>query len=390
MRIEVSKLLLVILVISIQSCHHAKLENPSVETINIGSEKGKAIGFTDVFSAVHYIPLETTNTCLIGGVYQFSEFDDHFFILDQKTKQVFVFNSSGKFLNKIGRQGKGPGEFLYPKQFIINETKHLLYLYDSTQKKIIRYNFDGSFINEIQVNAYLRSVIFDEKSDTFWAYIADLPNVEFNTKEKSKPLKFIKIDQQGNIIDYTTGENSISFRLEFSYIMLKQSNESVLFVEPLNESVFNFDGRHIATKYKLDFGERTAPTNVKKALNMMEVPKNAKQVRFFEDALANYFLGFYRFLANKDWLFFSYQHQRHFEYIFYNKKSKVSMEISAEKEDNGWDEFFMPSFMDNVSMFAVVEPKELLTKKTLTGGPVSSIPTFGEEDNPIIVKYVLK
>ncbi|MGV8096471.1 MAG: hypothetical protein AB2L24_31835 [Mangrovibacterium sp.] len=30
---------------------------------------------------------------------------------------------------------------------------------------------------------------------------------------------------------------------------------------------------------------------------------------------------------------------------------------SAEKEDNGWNEFFMPLFINNVSMFAIIEPK---------------------------------
>ena len=172
--------------------------------------------------------------------------------------------------------------------------------------------------------------------------------------------------------------------------MLKESDKSILFVEPLNESVFNFDGNDIALRYKLNFGERTTPDRVKKELNIMEVPKNAKQVRFFEDALANYFLGFYRFLANTDWLFFSYQHQKHFEYVFYNKSSKISTEISAEEKDNGWNEFFMPLFMNDSSIYAVTEPEELLPTLNMTGKSVSSISALREGDNPVIIRYKLK
>jgi len=387
MRNEIFKLLIVTMAIHIQSCQ-TELKDPSFETINIGSKKNKAIEFTELFSSVQYIPLETTNSCLMGGVSQFSEFEGRFFILDQKTKQVFAFNHDGKFLNKIGRQGKGPGEFLYPKQFVINESKSMLYLYDSTQKKIIRYRLDGQFIDEIRVNAYMRAFALDEKDNILLGYVADLPNMKFDTDINSETIKFIKIDQQGKITNHIAGIESTSFRLEFSYIIQKESDKSILFVEPLNESIFNFDGNNISVRYKLNFGNRTAPDRLKRDLNIMEVPKNGKQVKFFEDALANYFLGFYRFLTNKDWLFLSYQHQRRFEYFFYNKSSHESIEISAEQD--GWNKFFMPLFMNDNSMYAVAEPEKLVIKMNEAEKLTSSLSALKEGDNPVIVRYKLR
>lgn len=120
----------------------------------------------------------------------------------------------------------------------------------------------------------------------------------------------------------------------------------------------------------------------------MEVPKNGKQVKFFEDALANYFLGFYRFLTNKDWLFLSYQHQRRFEYFFYNKSSHESIEISAEQD--GWNKFFMPLFMNDNSMYAVAEPEKLVIKMNEAEKLTSSLSALREGDNPVIVQYKLR
>ncbi len=387
MRKTIFKLLIIALAVCTQSCQ-TELKDPSFEAINIGSKKNKTIEFTELFSSVQYIPLETTNNCLMGGVSQFSEFDGRFFILDQKTKQVFAFNHDGEFLNKIGRQGKGPGEFLYPKQFVINESKSLLYLYDSTQKKIIRYRLDGQFIDEIQVNVYMRAFALDEKDNILLGYVADLPNMKFDTNISSKIIKFIKIDQQGKITNHIAGIESTPFRLEFSYIMQKESDKSILFVEPLNESIFNFDGNDISVSYKLNFGNRTAPDRLKKGLNIMEVPKNSKQVKFFEDALANYFLGFYRFLTNRDWLFLSYQHQKRFEYFFYNKSLHESIEISAEQD--GWSKFFMPLFMNDNSMYAVAEPEKISDKMNEAEKLTSSLSALKEGDNPVIIQYKLR
>lgn len=64
---------------------------------------------------VRYLPLETTEECLVGGVISKLESDDSsIFIFDEYNNQVLRFSQEdGSFLNKFGTQGRGPSEYLY-------------------------------------------------------------------------------------------------------------------------------------------------------------------------------------------------------------------------------------------------------------------------------------
>lgn len=53
------------------------------------------------------------------------------FVLDYVGKFAKKFSSKGKFINKYGRPGKGPGEFLYPAKIYLDE-KDSVYIYDSS------------------------------------------------------------------------------------------------------------------------------------------------------------------------------------------------------------------------------------------------------------------
>ena len=54
---------------------------------------------------IEYIPLETTDSCLISNVTYLVMDDDFIFIQNGKTDQIFKFTRQGKFVCQIGRMG---------------------------------------------------------------------------------------------------------------------------------------------------------------------------------------------------------------------------------------------------------------------------------------------
>lgn len=65
-------------------------------------------------ASVRFVPLETKTECLMGGLKQIQVTDSFIFVVTAKRKgQVMMFDRNGKFLRKIGRYGKGPGEHIY-------------------------------------------------------------------------------------------------------------------------------------------------------------------------------------------------------------------------------------------------------------------------------------
>ena len=77
------------------------------------------IKLSDIADEVQYIPLETNSECILSKGYTIVPTKDYFFIADGE-KPLFVFDREGKFVRKIGKVGKGPGEFHNGNQFHID------------------------------------------------------------------------------------------------------------------------------------------------------------------------------------------------------------------------------------------------------------------------------
>ncbi|MDW7760660.1 MAG: 6-bladed beta-propeller [Acidobacteriota bacterium] len=66
--------------------------------------------------------------------------------LDPRAGCLFEFDSSGKFIRKIGGRGQGPGEFMMPIAACLDFAGHL-YVADSKTRRVSIFNQDGSFVS---------------------------------------------------------------------------------------------------------------------------------------------------------------------------------------------------------------------------------------------------
>ena len=71
------------------------------------------------------------------------------YVLDYRANNIKIFSSEGKFINTIGRQGQGPGEFNGP--FFLAVTKDRIYVWDFRNRRICVLTPDGKFIGYIQI-----------------------------------------------------------------------------------------------------------------------------------------------------------------------------------------------------------------------------------------------
>src|SRR5690625_3254452 len=75
---------------------------------------------------------------------------NYFLVYDGKFKKIVKFNYQVEMLQSFGSEGRGPGEFLSLTNYWIKEDHYLLYDYNGA--KMIRYDFDGSLIDEYSVD----------------------------------------------------------------------------------------------------------------------------------------------------------------------------------------------------------------------------------------------
>lgn len=109
------------------------------------------LAYSDIFEDFKIIPLQTSETSLIGEISKIRMTENHIFVLDSRqSNAVFIFEKNGKLVKKIASEGVGPGELLAPVNFMINEKDEQLIVFDGRQGKFLFYNTSGDFLFDIK------------------------------------------------------------------------------------------------------------------------------------------------------------------------------------------------------------------------------------------------
>jgi len=71
--------------------------------------------------------------------------EGNLYVVDYHAHNIKKFDSSGKFLKLLGREGEGPGEFIGPYRITFAEDK--LVVYELSKRRLNTIDTDGNFIN---------------------------------------------------------------------------------------------------------------------------------------------------------------------------------------------------------------------------------------------------
>ncbi|MDL2265933.1 6-bladed beta-propeller [Parabacteroides sp. OttesenSCG-928-G21] len=127
------------------------VNSQNIQRINIGKNINtkQSLNLSAIASSVEYIPLETTDDCLLAAdILQIEFIDDEIFLCDGY--YIYRFNKQGRFLKKIGKHGQGPGEYRQIiTSFILNKNNKTITVFDNLGKRsFIVYTTDGDYVKE--------------------------------------------------------------------------------------------------------------------------------------------------------------------------------------------------------------------------------------------------
>ena len=358
--------------------------------VNITGQGGSAL---PEYPSVSYIPLETGKNFLISKISQLYVTVEDIFILDELQNQLMRFSAEGKFENMIGRKGKGPGEYLNPNYFLVNEIKKEIKVCDRRQKKIITYDFDGRYKKEISTSIYF-DIFFEDANNSYWVF---LDNCAGSSKDSEK-LNFIKVDSVGKIHEKIFGIEKYNIQsCRLSHISNDKTGNFVSFVLPFHNNIYSFNGvDSISIKYHLDFQEASIPEKELSRISGKDAAKNQKVV--FE-LMKQYVIGCISFIEIDDWIYIEYSYKKFGCGVFYNKKRQHTFNFSkAPYDENNWGTLFPLLFGKDNTFYSTSDPSFLKThiekyNQRYTKERVKSINDLlydiKIDSNPIIIKYEL-
>lgn len=128
------------------ACNPQK-SNTDNRTIDIASVvgKGEIMDLSKIAKDITYVPLETTDSSLVGSIYSVFYENGHIYIRDN-TKSIKVFDSKGKYIKKINRYGRGPEEYTDIFDFsVIPKSGNITIL--SMSGTLNEYDMFGNFVS---------------------------------------------------------------------------------------------------------------------------------------------------------------------------------------------------------------------------------------------------
>jgi hypothetical protein len=274
---------IIIFAISCKETKRSDLISAGVKTISLPDAIGKEriVNLSEVAQSIRYIPLETSDSSLLGRVFR-PVLENGVFYLTVHSgfkTEYKMYSINGKYLGKLGRFGRAAGEYLsdlknYTLSVDIKSGNPMIFSTD----KIIEYDKEGRFIKEVKFPIESNyNVIFNKVKklgDNYFSIITDFK------QNKSICLFF---DASGDIIGEmpqmlkTKSETGVDFKSTSEEIVtpiqtvftatsfnseIYDYKDNLRMLPGGNDTLFTFNpDMERAPLYYFDFGKYKLPAN---------------------------------------------------------------------------------------------------------------------------------
>ena len=348
------------------------------------------INLSDYVSSLEYIPLETTDECLIDRNPSFYVLDDY--IIVSTSQQCFLFNRNGKFIREIGRVGRGPDEYRFAGRGEVIDEQNKTVLMQGWDKWL-EYSFNGMVIRTYPI----------VPQTTATTYVSDGVLVQGVYNFSGNAVNQLVFTNQEGIFDSIPNHQFFTpfdlsafggMGVEFNFYRYR---DGLYYKNLYNDTIFQIKDRQLHSTRIFDMGRYHLPRAV--MANMNTFRQEARKYNMTQNILeADPFLLFSIFSERGD---SAYIFDKHKNQVFVMQKEQ-GLKGFFNDIDGGMP--FWPAHINRkqelVSFLYPFEMIEMLTieyfeRKNIRDEAANLrlkelIRRLNEEDNPVVVIGRLK
>ena len=351
--------------------------------IYVDKDSAKRISFSDWFSGVELIPLETNQSSLLNRCYKMLYEHKRFYIFDINQRAVLAFDSTGSFLfSSLSFKGQGPGEYVSITDFSVNPFTGNLEILDPFSNVMRIYDKDGVFIKNINLTEALLPM------GEFMPLSSDLYLFKSSDYKKRKSyIKVFSISKKEIVKEILSSPENSTAMVTTNLVIFSRLDNKVLYgYGAPDNNVFKIDTTAtVVDHYQYDFGKYT--------FNLRSLPKNEDKSFYskYQEMNKDKYVFPFTKPENLRYRFCFFWFKDSF-YVSRQEKESLSIEVGLNKFSDGGI-FIPPNYIDEDYFYFTIEPIGLeyfLPKEMLTLEQQELVSGIKEDDNPIIVKYKLK
>jgi hypothetical protein len=223
---------------------------------------------------IEYIALESNDSTIFERIHFIDITDNYILIYD--TKQCFLFDRSGRFLQNIGRKGHGPGEYRFVGQLRILNNE--FFIPDPGRNTLMVFNNLNKFKEEIKTSDCFTNQRFIENyfvlsDSTFFIQIPNHNGVQKN--------RIALINRKGNVLkEYANttffqrdkpGATTMDYAANFY-----RYNGNIRYKELLNDTIWQVEDDRLKPVYVINRGKYGTP-NYYRGLPLSKVGKRYRE-----------------------------------------------------------------------------------------------------------------
>lgn len=187
-------------------------------------------------------------------------FSQHFFLLLDRIHGLLKFDNSGNFLQKIGKEGEGPEEYIMPYAIHLDDKENIVLVADWQKRIVISYDLEGNF-NSSSQRLPGHPISFYKDNDTVLVIQETLNGAKEKTRQvlvSSIELKILEVKHQEKpLYGYHSNYTIIH---SIPRILSRVKNASLFYLLIIREdilshsdtdTIFRKEGDHLVPEYLL-------------------------------------------------------------------------------------------------------------------------------------------
>lgn len=221
--------------------------------VDINMNRKGALPFDSLIELKVVVKLETTNENLVGSISNLLFTKKQIIAIDREvSKSATVYDSSGKFLNKVGALGQGPKEYIYMWQASLVDSTCVSIMDMQTQKRKV-FDLNGKYISSLDIPYW----------SSYHEFFEDMGSVCFaargisGTGEKDKLPTLVICNLNKEIIfKGFPSEETDHFRIT-TLDPLRKMGDKIFLNLPYTDTIFQVEPNGIIPYYYLNIEGKT-------------------------------------------------------------------------------------------------------------------------------------
>jgi hypothetical protein len=345
-------ILTVIIILSITSCRkttHETHDFPVKINLNLSEAIADSMNLSEIARNIEYIPLQTTDSALLGRFLYFTITRKNFFIKDGL--RVLTFDKNGRFVNSLFRVGSGPGE-ANADYIAVDEAGQKVFVFDQRIRRTKVYDFSGTFIKVIN-----KPIMPPEYLSYSIGFFNNNLLVQTIQRRNVKYL-YSCFDLRNDSIrilykNYKSYNKETEGKIQLSpYDYHYQITDStILFKETYCDTIFSVDKNFVRSpRYIITLGKEKLDweTWCKSAFNIAGGPPNGYIVQSFAES--------------KTYLVMVLQSYKKPQIIaFYNKQNKTTKIYKNKDLEHPFNQVYLKNDLDRLMPFTLINKNGYLS-----------------------------